>query len=318
MARGAPALALLLALASFVAPQAARAAITGGGGGAKKDCMAVFDAPVNFPATRPRHVFCTDGDPACDSDGLVDGVCSIPVTVCTNSSFDPTRCGPRTLASSTVDHALDNGDKKFDPDFQALQQRIDGDIGFPTSTPDQCTAPVVMTVPIRGPFGNGNCRRGVKRVRLDTLSSFGPSGFDRDRDALRLVCEPATCDPQVLFLSTFDRIQRQIFDASCALGGCHDSQGLSGGLLLEAGSAFGNLVGVAPSNGSALAAGWQRVTPGDVQASYIHHKLDGHLDVGFGARMPFGGRKLPRYLRDLVDLWIAAGAPGSGWVPGTF
>jgi hypothetical protein len=33
--------------------------------------------------------------------------------------------------------------------------------------------------------------------------------------------------------------------------------------------------------------------------------------------MPFGGAKLGKYLIDLLELWIEAGAPETGWVPGT-
>ena len=33
--------------------------------------------------------------------------------------------------------------------------------------------------------------------------------------------------------------------------------------------------------------------------------------------MPKGKRKLHKTLRDILRLWIEAGAPQSGWVPGT-
>jgi hypothetical protein len=36
-------------------------------------------------ATRPRKVVtCTDGDPGCDVDGPIDGVCTFGLTACTN------------------------------------------------------------------------------------------------------------------------------------------------------------------------------------------------------------------------------------------
>lgn len=307
---------LLAGVLAWAGP--ASSVVTGGGGGASKDCMSVYDAPINFPTSKPKHVSCVDGDPACDSDGVVDGICSIAVSVCANSSFNPSQCGPRTIDSITVDHAEDNGDRKFDPDFQAIQQAILGEIAFPTSASDQCINPIVVSVPIKGPLGNGKCRRGQKKVKLDTFSAIGAGGFDRDRDRIRLICEPASCDPQVLFTGTFDRIQQQVFNPNCALGGCHDSQGLAGGLLLEQGSAHGNLVGVMPSNGAANGAGWLRVTPSVIDTSYLHFKLSGKLDPGFGPRMPLDESRLPGYLRDIVDLWIEDGAPATGWTPGTF
>ena len=33
--------------------------------------------------------------------------------------------------------------------------------------------------------------------------------------------------------------------------------------------------------------------------------------------MPFGRPKLDQTLIEVVQLWIAAGAPATGWVPGT-
>jgi hypothetical protein len=34
--------------------------------------------------------------------------------------------------------------------------------------------------------------------------------------------------------------------------------------------------------------------------------------------MPLGKRKLPHTLREIIRLWIEAGAPMGGWVDGTF
>ena len=46
----------------------------GGGGSKRRDCLVTFDAAVNLPSAKPKHVRCTDGDPACDSDGVVNGI----------------------------------------------------------------------------------------------------------------------------------------------------------------------------------------------------------------------------------------------------
>ena len=41
-------------------------------------------------------------------------------------------------------------------------------------------------------------------------------------------------------------------------------------------------------------------------------------DASFGGRMPLGKPKLNKTLINAIQLWIAAGAPDTGWVPGTF
>jgi hypothetical protein len=63
-----------------------------------------------------------------------------------------------------------------------------------------------------------------------------------------------------------DRIQRQIFNQSCAKSGCHDSQTQQGGLLLESGASYTNLIDVAPQNLGAVAAGWKRVDAANASA----------------------------------------------------
>jgi hypothetical protein len=52
-----------------------------GGGLARSDCRMVFGGVT---ATNGRSgVVCTDGDPACDDDGVADGTCRFAVNVCT-------------------------------------------------------------------------------------------------------------------------------------------------------------------------------------------------------------------------------------------
>jgi hypothetical protein len=325
MARGRRAAASLAVVTGLlVAPSPGRAAITGGGGRTVSDCLAVFDAPpVNFPTLRPRHVRCTDGDPACDADATVNGRCDLRVAVCVNSTFDPA-CTLSGVQAVTVAHALDNGDPRFDPDYQALQARIDDDLDLPSSAPDTCTTPSAVLVFVRGPSARDNCRRGRKKLKVTADSTIIDGQRHEDRNRLKLVCDPAPggCDPQVLFAGTFDRIQKQVFDQSCAVSACHDSQSQTGGLLLETGASHANLVDATPANPAAAAAGWKRVTvldpmTGDPATSLLFHKLTGDLGPGFGDRMPFGRRPLKSFLLDLVRLWIEAGAPATGWVAGT-
>ncbi|MFM8410925.1 MAG: hypothetical protein ACKOCT_11670, partial [Alphaproteobacteria bacterium] len=58
----------------------------------------------------------------------------------------------------------------------------------------------------------------------------------------------ATCEPgQDSFASTWDAVQKRIFERNgCAQDACHGS-GRAGGLGLAAGDAYGNLVGVRSS-----------------------------------------------------------------------
>lgn len=316
--------AVLAAALAAAAP--ATAVIVGGGGSKSKDCLVVFDAAVNFPIGREKQVRCVDGDATCDTDGSVNGSCSIAVRVCANSTFS-SACTLSGVTGINVDHAIDNGtDPKFDPDYLAVQDRIEDEFLFPVDTADTCTATITLTVPIKGPLGN-NCGRRQKKLKLrSTAQSI--DGVAKDTDTLKLSCEPATvngCNPQTLYTSTFDRIQKQIFNQSCALGSCHDSESQAGGLLLETGASHGNLVNELPINGPAEAAGWRRVTvfvqdvQGDADSSFLYRKIEGDLpDATYGESMPRGKAKLPGSLREVIRLWIEAGAPLTTWVPGTF
>jgi hypothetical protein len=296
--------------------------------------MVVLDAAVNSPEGNPRHIRCTDGDPTCDADATINGVCEFDIGVCLNSTFDPEKCTLVGVREIAVRHAVDDADDpKFDPDFQALQSNIDGIFSPDDFDVDDCTAsPTTIRVHIVGPIAspNGNqCKSNRKIVRIDAESSPQQGKFLKDRDKIKLTCDPqfpSGCDPQVLFSGTFDRINRQIFSQTCAVSGCHDSESYiaSGVLLLEESASYNNLVGIPPTNGPANAAGWHRVkvtvpdVSGDPDQSFLIRKLnDDFPGPGFGDRMPLVGKKLDPSLRDIITLWITAGAPENGWVPGT-
>ena len=316
-----------VALVSLLLPIAmAQAIVQGGGGSSRTDCLTVIDAAVNYPPDNPKRFRCADGDP-CDADGVVNGVCQFDVTICSNSSYNPTRCTLVGVDSITVEHAIDNGDRKFDPDFQALQNRINNGIVGPSdppnTDPDVCALPSTFLVPVIGPLSGNVCKRGKKQVKITSFSVPVLGRISKDKDKLKMECDPAPagCDPMAIFSGTFDRIQRQIFNRSCALSGCHDSQTQAGGMLLESGGAYSNIVDVVPDTPAAAALGWRRIDAAnaDPETSFMYHKLTGDLpDPELGARMPFGRPKLESYLIDILRLWIEAGAPPSPvWVPGT-
>lgn len=313
--------------AALLAAAPAAALIVGGGGSKSKDCLVVFDAAANFPVGKEKEVRCSDGDPTCDTDGAVNGSCSLAVRVCVNDTSS-TECTLSGVSQINVDHSFDNGsDAKFDPDFLALRQRIEQDLEFPVTTANTCTGTVTFKVPIKGPLGNNHCSRKRKKLKLRS-QSIPSAGLANDTDKLKLSCEPATvngCEPQTLYTDTFDRIQKQIFNQSCAVASCHDSESQTGGLLLETGASFGNLVNQTPTNGPATGAGWRRVTvfvqdvSGDPDTSFVFRKIEGDLpDGSYGEQMPRGKPKLNGTLREIIRLWIEAGAPQTGWVPDTF
>lgn len=307
-----------IVLAAVVVPvSTARATVVAGGGPRSQDCLAVFETPVVL-APNVRTIRCVDGDPACDGDGLVNGECRFPITVCANSTFEPL-CTLNGVQSMFLAHADDNGDPKFDPDFQALQSRIDNAIDPPSTDVDSCTSASNVVVRLKGPYPGNRCRSATKTLKLTTTSTFQGGRFYTDTDNMKLTCRPAvdSCDPLSLFDGTFDRIQKQVLNTSCAVSGCHDSQSQANGLLLEIGAAYTQLVGVTPTNVAAQGLGWDRVTPGDASLSYLYHKVTGDLGVNLGSRMPLGRPPLAANLIEIIRLWIEAGAPETGWVPGT-
>jgi len=308
-----PRIAFLAALA-FALP--ARALIVGGGGSPTSDCLLVFSTDANSPPDHPRNIRCADGDP-CDLDGTVNGSCQFAIAVCANSTADA-RCTLNGVRSITVDHAEDNGDPRFDPEFQALQTRIDNTIDPPSTDPDRCTAATNFHVAVQWPFGGGRCIKGRKTLRIVTLSTPTAGKIYKDTDRIKLTCDPAPagCSPRAFYGGTFDRIQHQVFNQSCALSSCHDSQTHQANMILETGASYGNLVNVTPTNPN-VPPDWKRVLPGDSSRSFIFHKITGTLTAGEGSPMPFGGPSLDQHLIDIIQLWIDGGAPDTGWVPGT-
>ena len=131
-------------------------------------------------------------------------------------------------------------------------------------------------------------------------------------------CEPycATCDSSAPpFASTWAAIATRVFVRQRCTG-CHDSARIAG-LDLRPDAAYTSLVGVP----SFTVAGLARVAPGDPAGSLLWNVLAKGLGVPGadalpGIAMPIGGR-LTQEDVDTVRLWITAGAPQDGVVPGT-
>ena len=107
---------------------------------------------------------------------------------------------------------------------------------------------------------------------------------------------------------TLAQIQDEILTPRCATRFCHSQQAKSGGLVLEAGAAYGNLVGADPTLAAAKANGWKRVVAGDPESSFLLTKLTQPNSATYGARMPLVGTPLNDAEIALVRNWIVGGA----------
>lgn len=146
-------------------------------------------------------------------------------------------------------------------------------------------------------------RAGLAGVMLTAL--VGTAGCD---EKLRDITGPSpNLEP------TFSSIRREIFETTDQAGRsacltCHTDQGRTpaGQLNLRA-DPYAALVNVA----SRQKAGATLVVPGDPDASYFIHKLEGRNDIA-QLRMPRNG---PPYLTDgqvlVIRRWIAIGAPNN-------
>ena len=106
---------------------------------------------------------------------------------------------------------------------------------------------------------------------------------------------------------TLSSIQVNIFDKSCASSSCHSSEGQRGGLVLEAGNSYSNLVNALCSNPNAQTLNMRRVVPFKPDSSFILTKLTGP-GPNEGSLMPYGSSKLPQEMIDAVRKWIESGA----------
>jgi hypothetical protein len=121
--------------------------------------------------------------------------------------------------------------------------------------------------------------------------------------------------------ASFQLIQQQILNVSCAKSGCHssttDGAYAQHGLVLAEGVAYNNLVNKFPKNSAASAAGLSLVKPGESLKSLLYHKIicdDAHQSSGFGQTMPLGGPYLSAGQVQFIKEWIDKGAPEKGSV----
>ncbi|HEX9956870.1 MAG TPA: hypothetical protein VGA96_06435, partial [Fibrella sp.] len=88
------------------------------------------------------------------------------------------------------------------------------------------------------------------------------------------------------------------------------------GLVLAAGVAYKNLVGVDPKNAQSLADGHKRVKPSVALESLLYHKLTAtaahHSGKSYGNLMPLGNEALSVGQIEFVRRWIDGGASATG------
>ena len=91
---------------------------------------------------------------------------------------------------------------------------------------------------------------------------------------------------------------------ACHAPGAYEDGTAMGGLVLSSGRSAGQLVGT-----KSIESKLPRVAPGDLEQSYLHHKLRGtFMSVGgVGVKMPLAG-EMPEDEILLIEEWILGGA----------
>ncbi len=130
----------------------------------------------------------------------------------------------------------------------------------------------------------------------------------RLRPPLVLILPLAACGGAAAPAPSLSELERQIFVPRCNTSGCHDVTGKAGSLDLTPGTAYGQLVGVAARNVGAVDDGLVRVVAGRSDESFLVRKLEAHVPVAYGVRMPIGGEPLTTAEAERVRAWVDAGA----------
>jgi hypothetical protein len=127
---------------------------------------------------------------------------------------------------------------------------------------------------------------------------------------------PEECATGESYASTFDGVQKVVFERhGCTAEACHGSA-KQGGLQLTADVSYDNIYEVRGQSSSL-----HLIEPGDEERSYLWLKLAAATRPGrytiAGSPMPNGQAPLSEDELELVRLWIYAGAPRTGTVNGS-
>jgi hypothetical protein len=148
----------------------------------------------------------------------------------------------------------------------------------------------------------GGTRRPRAVVILFALVSVLAAGCSRDSVAAM----PAAKRTPTREVSFKDEIQ-PIFSKrciACHAPGAYEDGTAMGGLVLSSGRSAAQLVGF-----KSIESKLPRVAPGDLEQSYLFHKLRGSFDKvgGVGVKMPLAG-EMPEDEIVLIEEWILGGA----------
>lgn len=127
---------------------------------------------------------------------------------------------------------------------------------------------------------DGSRRVGPLALALLVLAGCAGGGSDSD---LKAKGKGGTCTPPATLSISFSANVQPIFNASCALAGCHAGAVPAGDLDLSSGAARAQLVGVAAMQKPKL----DRVVAGDADRSYLVQKIEGAPGIA-GQQMPLG------------------------------
>jgi hypothetical protein len=271
------AFALVVGFALAAAAQSSAATcppdcFSGGGGPRATDCF------LQWSGLTATSLTCADGDPACDLDGKLDGVCTMNVSACINMPDASGACVTPTL--SAPPKASGKGVTAFRSALAALDP----------AAPGCTTGGLTTTLKVKA----GGIKPVVMRVKTTAVS-----GGKKDTDNVRLTCTAGR--------PTLAAVQ-PIFTAKCATLGCHTDSTRSGDLTLTAGKARTAMLDVRAT----ASPRWILLKAGNPRKSFLVRKLF-PLPALLGSPMPQGCRitntcLTPEELATIVA-WVQAGAP---------
>ncbi len=112
--------------------------------------------------------------------------------------------------------------------------------------------------------------------------------------------------------TSFQRIQSQLFEKSCAFNSCHAPGSTTTSLVLSGSGVHARLVSVLPVNSVARGDGLKLVVAGKPDSSLLWHKLNqwlaGHHAHNYGGAMPQAAPSLSVEQLNFVRQWIENGA----------
>ncbi len=257
-----------------------------GGGPTATDCFVAYDGIAAATTS------CVDGT-ACDTDGKANGVCRLGLRACINVA------GLADCTASTL-----SGAPTVKPTTTPAARALAGALTALDPNASGCTPPG-FTLPLK--VSAAGIKKSVARLSISAVS-----GGKKDKDKLKLTCEPSPTAP------TLSGDVQPILTAKCAIPACHSGPSPSNMQSLEPGQSYGSDVNVHAVNNTKLI----RVVPGNVKKSYFAKKILGPTDRT--SLMPQGCPGLPPGCKPddptfdccLTDdeiatilYWIANGAP---------